>query len=133
MRGDFEHLHQLAEGNVFLHRDDVGARDHDVLDPALAQAEDVLEHGALFRRKAGLGGGAGFQDHFEVGADRVGLPAQEGAQQAREPGHAALAHDLARTGNRNREIYSFAGRFIATRRIGVGHGGRRHVAMPSFA
>ena len=46
MAGALEHLHEFAERDVPLHRDDVGARNHDILDPPLAQREDVLEHGA---------------------------------------------------------------------------------------
>ena len=37
MAGILEHLQELAERNVLLHGDDVGARHHDVLDPPLAQ------------------------------------------------------------------------------------------------
>ena len=53
MRGGLEHLDELAERDVLLHRDDVGARHHDVLDPPLAQAQDVFEHRALVGREAG--------------------------------------------------------------------------------
>ncbi len=42
--------------DVLLHRDDVGARHHDVADSALAQTQDVLEHPAFFRREAGFAG-----------------------------------------------------------------------------
>ena len=41
MAGAFEHLDQFAERDILLHRDDVGARHHDVVDPALAQRQDV--------------------------------------------------------------------------------------------
>lgn len=34
-----EHSHQLGDGHQFLHGDDVGARDHDVLDRELAEAQ----------------------------------------------------------------------------------------------
>ena len=44
MGGVLEHLQEIAERNVLLHGDDVGPRHHDVVDPALAQAQDVLEH-----------------------------------------------------------------------------------------
>ena len=47
--GPFEYAHKFAELDVLLYRDDVSARDHDVADTPLAQAEDVLEHPALFR------------------------------------------------------------------------------------
>ena len=42
MGGALEHLQQLAERDVLLHGDDVGARHHDVVDPALAQARMFL-------------------------------------------------------------------------------------------
>src|SRR5829696_5669988 len=35
--GLLEHLHQFAQRDLLLHRDDVAARHHDVLDPAPAQ------------------------------------------------------------------------------------------------
>ena len=44
-----EHLDQLAERDVLLHRDDVGARHHDVVDPAPAQRQDVREHRCALR------------------------------------------------------------------------------------
>ena len=49
-----EYLHEFAESDVALHRDDVGAWNHDIHDAPLAQTEDVLEHGALGRGKAGF-------------------------------------------------------------------------------
>ena len=52
MAGIGKHLQQLAERDVALHGDDVGARHHDVHDPPLAQGEDVLQHGAFFGREA---------------------------------------------------------------------------------
>ena len=56
MAGLLEHLHQFAERDVLLHRDDVGARHHDVLDPRARAGQDVREHRALFRREAGFAG-----------------------------------------------------------------------------
>ena len=38
MTGVFEHLHQVAERDIPLHGDDVGARQHDILNAALTQA-----------------------------------------------------------------------------------------------
>ena len=55
MPGTFEHLDQFADRDVLLHGDDIGARQHDALDPAFAQPENVLEHGRLFGREAGRG------------------------------------------------------------------------------
>ncbi len=40
--------------DVLLHRDDVGARHHDAVDPAFAQAENVLEHRRFGRRETGF-------------------------------------------------------------------------------
>ena len=59
MRRGLEHLDEIAERDVLLHRDYVGARHHHVGDPPLAQAQDVLEHRAFFRREAGVAGRAG--------------------------------------------------------------------------
>ncbi len=88
MAGLLEHLHQFAERDVLLHGDDVAARHHDVLDPALAQRQDVADHGALFRRDAGFAGAGRFEHHFDVGAGRAVLPAE---QRAREPREEAVA------------------------------------------
>ena len=49
-----EYLHEFAESNVALHGNDVGAWNHDIHDAPFAQTEDVLEHDALGRGKAGL-------------------------------------------------------------------------------
>ena len=49
MLGLAEHAHQLVDGHRVVHRDDVGARHHDVLDGELAEAEDAAEHAALLR------------------------------------------------------------------------------------
>ena len=80
MAGALEHAHQFAERDVLLHVDDVGARHHDVADAALAQAEDVLEHPAFFRREAGFARRHGVEHVLEVGADRARLPAEQRAQ-----------------------------------------------------
>ena len=69
MAGAFEHLDQVAERDVALHRDDVGARHHDVVDPAPAQRQDVGEHDALLRREAAL-------------AERVRSPARSAGRRA---------------------------------------------------
>ena len=82
--GLLEHLHQFADRDVLLHGDDVAARHHDVLDPAPAQRQDVPDHGALFRRNAGFAGARGFEHHFDVGAGRAVLPAEQGAREPRE-------------------------------------------------
>jgi hypothetical protein len=36
MAGALEHSHQFADPDVLLHGDDIGARHHDVADPAFA-------------------------------------------------------------------------------------------------
>jgi hypothetical protein len=66
--GLLENFHQFAERDVLVHRDDVGARDHDVFDAMLAQPEDVPEHRPLFRREAGVGKRVVFQQHRDIGA-----------------------------------------------------------------
>ena len=56
--GTLEHAHQFADLNVLLHSDDVGARHHHIADPALAKAQNILEHPAFIRGEAGFGGRA---------------------------------------------------------------------------
>ncbi len=91
MPGILEHLHQLAERDVLLNRDDVGARHHHVVDPPFAQPKNILEHGAFFRREAEIAGRAVLQNFLEVGACRARAPAENGAQPFREEAVAALA------------------------------------------
>ena len=94
MAGAGEHLHELAERDLLLDRDDVGARHHDVHDPPLAQAEDVLQHDAFFRRETGLAR-ARLEDIREVGPDRAGLPSEEHPQRPHQPAFAALVRHQA--------------------------------------
>ena len=101
MPGLLEHLHQLAERDVLLHGDDVAARHHDVLDPAPAQRQDVLDHGALFRRDAGLAGAGGLEHHLDVGAGRAVLPAE---QRARQPRKEAVALGVGAAADRHRQV-----------------------------
>jgi hypothetical protein len=54
MAGLEERREEIAEAGVDRHCLDVGARDHDVVDAGLAQAEDVVQHRPLFRREAAL-------------------------------------------------------------------------------
>jgi hypothetical protein len=120
MAGALEHADQLAELDVLLHVDDVGARNHDVADAALAQTEDVLEHPALFRREAGFAGRHGIEDVLEVGADRVRSPAEHRAQHAGEPAAAFRARR-----DRHRQtprVERRVGRGAGT--VAVGHGGQ---------
>src|SRR6266852_3963877 len=89
MAGALEYLHQLAEHDVLPHRDDIGARHHDVDDPPLAQPEDIPEHRAFGRREAEFGGRR-FQRVLEVGAGGARFPAEDRPQRSREPALAVL-------------------------------------------
>ena len=129
MAGALEHLHQFAERDVLLHRDDVGARHHDVVDPALAQRQDVLEHGALFRREAGFAGARRFEHDFEVGAGRTALPAEQRARQAREEA-IALARPVARGTGTGRLRWSFEAPACSAGRPGASESGM--VAVQAF-
>src|ERR1017187_641721 len=95
MRGALERADEFADFDVLLHGDDVGAGDHNVADAALAQPQDVLEHPAFFRRKAGFAGRHGVEHVLEIGA-RVWLPAEQRAKHARHPAFAAFASWLHR-------------------------------------
>ena len=86
-----EHLYQFAERDVLLDRDDVGARNHHVVDPPFAQPKNILEHRAFFRREAEIAGGAVLQNLLEVGARRSRAPAEHRAQPLREEPVAAVA------------------------------------------
>ena len=86
MAGALEHFHQLAKRDVALYRDDVGTRDHDIHGAPLAQRQDVLEHGAFARREAVVAGAA-FQRTAQIGAERLGLAAE---QVAEHPGEEAF-------------------------------------------
>ena len=87
--GVFEHLHQVAERDILLHGDDVGARQHDILNTALAQPEDVFEQRLLLRREAGFVAGALLQHLFEFIAGGAGLQTER-AQQAIDQAFAVL-------------------------------------------
>ncbi|MNE28038.1 hypothetical protein D3C80_1214650 [compost metagenome] len=50
--GLLEMDHQLADGHVHVHRLDIGARHHDVLDAHFAETEDVVQHRPLIGRKS---------------------------------------------------------------------------------
>ena len=67
---------KFRQAHADLDRLDVGARQHDVLDPRLAQAKDVAEHGLLLLREARVNV-AGGERIGEVLADRTrGAPTQ---------------------------------------------------------
>ena len=127
MAGAGEHLHELAERDLLLDRDDVGARHHDVHHPPLAQAEDVLQHDAFFGRETGLAR-ACLEDIRKVGPDRAGLPSEEHPQRPHQPAFAALVRHQAAARDRHRQIAPFVGRTGHLGRAGLillGHGGQQ--------
>lgn len=95
MAGALETVHQLAERDVALDRDDVGAMHHDVGDATLVQAEDVAQHGALDRREAGVVGRRRVEHDLEVVAHRTRLPAEQAANGTQQPALRGRAHHLA--------------------------------------
>ena len=120
--GALEHLDQLAERNVLLHRDDVGARHHHVVHPAPAQREDVGEHHAFLRREAALEGAA-LQHGLQVGAGRARLPVEQRAEVAREPAFGGLLRGRGRLRQHGGKVHARGStRIAATWRVGVGHG-----------
>ena len=52
MAGFLEYFEQIAKGGCDFDSLDVGARDHNILDPQFAQAQDIVQHGAFFRRES---------------------------------------------------------------------------------
>jgi hypothetical protein len=123
MAGAFEHAHKLAELDVLLHGNDIRARNHDVSNPALAKAENILEHPAFVRGEAGFTGAHGIEYVLEVGSHCARLPAEQGAQGAHEP---VLAAFLCRR-YRNRQVARLERRAAGRTRTGwipVRHGGQ---------
>ena len=90
MGGAFENPHQLADLDVLLYGNDIRAGHHDVADTAFAQAENVLQHPAFFRREAGFARRHIVEHVLEVGADRARLPAEQRAKRAHQPVAAAF-------------------------------------------
>ena len=109
-----------------LHRNDVGARHHDVVHPAPAQRQDVGEHDALLRREAALAERAALQHGLQIGARRAWLPVEHSAQHAREPavspGSRSGALGCGTTAGRFTRRGGSADRIAATWRVGVRHG-----------
>ena len=96
MLGLAEHAQKLGDGDGVLNGDDVGARNHDVFDGELAEAENVAEHGALLRAEgvaAGfLAAGKRILDHLA----QVWLFAKsEAGEQTLEPGRLLLGERIA--------------------------------------
>src|SRR3954447_8361307 len=103
-----EYLHEFTESNVALHGNDVGARNHDIHDAPFAQTEDVLEHDALGRGKAGLA--RAVLEHIpQVGTDRARFPAEHRPQRASEPALSGLAGGWARSWHQRGQIVRRAG------------------------
>ena len=77
-----EQRHEVGQRHVFVHRDDVGARDHNVADLELAEFEQVGQHLPL-RRGEVLGVAVALFDRFLdalANLRRGGIAAHEGAQ-----------------------------------------------------
>ena len=82
-----EQAEQVAERRLERNRDDIGARDHHVVDPQAVEPEDVLEHRPLVRRERRVR--AGFrQGVFQIVPDRVAGLHMEQMEQAFVPGFA---------------------------------------------
>src|SRR6266536_6143680 len=119
MAGTLEHLHELAQRDVPLHADNVGARHHHIDYAALAQSKDVLEHGAFGRRESGV---AGTLEHIlEVGTDGARLPTEDRPQCPREPIVGAFGRALTRLWYQRRQIAGRA-RLARTGWVCVRHG-----------
>ena len=114
MLGLAEDVHQLADGYRVVDRDDVGARQHDVLDGELAEAQDTAQHAALLRaQRFALAAGERVLDQLA----QIGLFAEtEGLQHALEPGH--LLVGLA--GFLGRQVFLGSRAVVGSR--GVAHG-----------
>ncbi len=76
MAGGAEQSQHLDEAAVQRDGDDVGARNHDVLDLHLVQAEHILQHGALLRRDVDFGRRIG-ERILDVVADRGAAEAEQ--------------------------------------------------------
>ncbi len=113
MPGIAENGQNLVQRGVARHRDDVGARDHDVADPALAQAENVGQHRPLLGAEIGeLSVLLILRQRFgDVLADRAAAAQAEPVEKLAEPmakaapglivrgGSTVVAHDaLEKTG-----------------------------------
>jgi hypothetical protein len=90
MRGDLKNFDKLAERNVLLDGDDVGARHHDSFDSGFPEPEDVLEHCGFFGGKVGLRLFRS-QDELKVRARRSRPPTEQHALEAREPAFTVFA------------------------------------------
>ena len=96
----------------------------DAFDAALAQRQDVLEHGALLGREP-MQAGASLQHILQVGADRSRFPSEERPQDPRKEALPAAARNIARPRNRHGQVAHLArlrSRISRTLRVGIGHG-----------
>lgn len=78
--------HQLADGHIHVDGFDIGARHHDVFHPHFAEAEDIVQHGALFRRKGVADIGVGHQRVGEILAELFALRRTQQSDGARPEG-----------------------------------------------
>ena len=84
--GHIEDGHQFANGDALIDRFDIDARDHDVLDTDLAEAEDVVEHRPLFGRERLAQLGIGIQGNRQVLSQARGRRRFQNAGQASPEG-----------------------------------------------
>jgi hypothetical protein len=113
-----EDLEKIAESDVLLDRDDVGPRHHDVVDPPLAQAQNVLEHAALVRRETCFSS-LPFEQHLEVGADRGRAPTEYRPQQPVRPRLRIFPGAVAGTARQRHRVAGVGLGILVS-----GHGGR---------
>ena len=90
MAGRAKGPQHVDEAAIERDGDDVGARNHDVLDLNLMQGEDVLQHGALLRRNIDLRRRIG-ERILNVVADRGAAETEHGAQAVEQAGPCAAA------------------------------------------
>ena len=118
MRRALEQAHQLAERDIALDRDDVGAMHHHVGDAALVQAEDVAQHGALDGGKADLVRRRGVEHDLQVVAHRAWLPSEQRADRAAQP--------VVGSGTQHLAFLHHCGEVAGVLRIVMGRVGIRH-------
>ncbi len=85
MAGRAKRPQHVDEAAIERNGDDVGARNHDVLDLNLMQGENILQHGALLRRNVDLRRRIG-ERILNVVADRGAAETEHGAQAVEQAG-----------------------------------------------
>ena len=118
MRRAFEQAHQLADLDIALDRDDVGAMHHDVGDAPFVQVENIAQHGALDRGKSDIVGRRGIEHDLQVVAHRSGLPAEQAADDPQQPAFRRGPTGLALR-HHGRQVARIAR--IVVGRFGIGH------------